>query len=115
MRRILKKAGEGEEGFTLLELLVVVALMAVMMAVVMPNFLGVIATGKTEANATELRGVQTVVDAYLAENRTSTLGGPDTITPVNYSTGTFKDYFRSSPSCSYNIDVYGKVVQAGCQ
>ena len=52
MAQFFKNLGGDSKGFTLVELLVVIALMAAMTTVVVPNFIGLIATGKTEAAAT---------------------------------------------------------------
>lgn len=114
MRRLSKVLARGQQGFTLVELLVVIAILAILVAVVVPNFTGLIGRGKTEANKAELLTIQTIVDSYMADKRVSALAAVDTITPANYSTGTFKDYFRSAPNCTYDVAVTGAATQSSC-
>jgi len=114
IKRLLNKLHREDEGFTLVELLVVIAILAILVAVVVPNFTGLIGRGKTEANKAELKTVQTIVDSYLADNRVSSLAAATTITPVNYSSGSFSAYFRSTPNCNYSVATTGAVVQDSC-
>ena len=114
IKRIVAGIHGDSDGFTLVELLVVIAILAILVAVVVPNFTGLITRGKTEAQSAELKTIQTVVDAYLADKRISALSSADTVTPANYATGTFKDYFRASPNCNYAITTAGAVTQTSC-
>ena len=119
MERIRRQVGafhRDESGVTLVELLVVIAILAILAAVVVPNFTGLIGSGKAQANAAELTTLQTIVDAYMADNRVTALTA-GTVTPANYSTGIFsapKNYFRSAPYCSYGYDATGQVTQTSC-
>ncbi len=64
MDRRLTNRGEG--GFTLVELLVVVAILAVLVAIVMANFSGLLSGSQTTAASAELNIVQTAVDVKMA-------------------------------------------------
>ncbi len=76
MKRFLKlKLVGGERGFTLIEVLVVVALLGVLTAIVVPNVLKFIGSGTIEAANTEAHNVQVAVTAYMAGNELTTADG----------------------------------------
>lgn len=57
-----------DRGFTLIELLVVIAVLAVLSAVVIFNVTGVTDRGSGSVCATDVKSVQTAVDAYVSDN-----------------------------------------------
>ncbi len=63
----------GEKGYTLIELLIVVAILGVLAAVVIPNVGRFIGRGETEAAATERTNIQTAVIAMMTDNGLSEL------------------------------------------
>ena len=66
-KREARSRRRGEAGFTLVELLVVVAILAVLAAIVMANFTGLLGTSQTTAGEAEKVIVQTAVDAKMAD------------------------------------------------
>lgn len=55
---------DGEEGYTLSEMLVVLAILAMLMAVVTPQILGYLDRAKSRAAALQIQGLSTVLDLY---------------------------------------------------
>lgn len=68
-----RRLHRGQKGFTLMELLIVVAILGVLAAVVIPRFTSLIGKGEAEAASTELEVVQTAMVAAMANAGESTL------------------------------------------
>jgi prepilin-type N-terminal cleavage/methylation domain-containing protein len=111
---MLKKLNS-EQGFTLTELLIVVAILGILVAVVLPNFVGLLGGAKTNAGEAELNIVQTSVDAKLANTSAATTTAITTATS-DMTAGGFDlspSYMRSTATHgTYTVDTTGKVTQA---
>ena len=106
-----------EAGFTLTELLIVVAILGILVAVVLPNFTGLLGGAKSNAGTAELNIVQTAVDAKLANTSATTTTAITTATSdMSTAAGGFAlapSYMRSTATHgTYTVDTTGKVSQA---
>ena len=66
-------SSQGERGFTLIEIMIVVALLGILTAVVIPNVLNLMNEGEEEAKQTEWHNVQTAVYAIMLKAHSSQL------------------------------------------
>ncbi|HLC01635.1 MAG TPA: prepilin-type N-terminal cleavage/methylation domain-containing protein [Anaerolineales bacterium] len=110
IRRKLHK----EDGFTLVELLVTIAIMGVLFGIVTLALNGLTTNATTNTRAAELDQVQTAVDIYLAVNypTTTTVTAQAVSGPVT-SGADFAAYMRSLPSqYDYTWTAAGDVTQS---
>lgn len=102
------KKNKNNKGFTLVELIVVMAVLAIISAIAVPRFLGVqeqaeldadYATGAMIAKAAELYSVKTgnTVDMTGAD-----LVGADYLSDIEFKSGDFEDYAPVDVKISFN-------------
>jgi len=101
----------GEKGFTLMELLIVVAVLGVLAAVLVPRLTTFFATGEVAAANTEVANVESAAMAFYAD--TGGTWPTDTNTTADESLvdgpGTTV-YTNKAAQVDYTYDVDGKVV-----
>jgi type IV pilus assembly protein PilA len=74
LRKLVKTGLTGrQKGFTLIEILVVVAILGVLTAVAVPNLINFLGSGETEARETERDSVQAAMIALMLDNGIATV------------------------------------------
>ncbi len=72
MNKLLK----GEKGFTLIEILIAISLLAILAAIIVPNLTGLIGRGQSEAYKADKKAIQATVDVYYTDpNNRASSGG----------------------------------------
>jgi type IV pilus assembly protein PilA len=103
---MLRRINKGERGFTLVELLVTIAILGTLFGIVTLALNGLANNSTANIKAAELSQVQTAVDIYLAANY------PGTTAITADTDAAFKSYLRSLPTqYSYSWDTAGNVTQ----
>lgn len=124
-KKIKGKFRYGEKGFTMIELLVAIALLGVLAAVAIPNLGKFIGQGKTESYEAELHNIQTGAMALLADSTAGVLdqayGLTADMTTIQADTGAVSlDSYLTGLSangsiksgCTYSFTADGTVTQA---
>jgi general secretion pathway protein G len=68
MRLIKTPLRSAEQGFTLLEIMVVVVIIGLLAAIVVPNFIGNIDTAAINRAKQDIRGIETALNLYRLDN-----------------------------------------------
>lgn len=122
MKKFIKKMIKKTEGFTLVELIVVIAILGILAAVAVPAYSGYLTKAKEAGDIVELDAVKTAAQAYYAktgsvtevvvEGNTVTINGGSTDIAA---TAEFKLYFTGSETGTVSISLESDTYKNGAQ
>jgi type IV pilus assembly protein PilA len=78
LKKFITRVARGQKGFTLIEMIVVVGIIAVLAAVIVPNIGRFIGSGEAGAKDAEWESVQTAMNAMMADQAVTSLTPVDT-------------------------------------
>ncbi|MCD6424334.1 MAG: prepilin-type N-terminal cleavage/methylation domain-containing protein [Anaerolineales bacterium] len=112
---MFKKLFYKEDGFTLVELLVTIAIMAVLFGIVTLTLSGVGSNAKTTVCNAEVAVVQSAMDIYLAADATHTIAASATPGTITEAATGFQQYLRGTTKGLYTWLAGGdSLVQTSC-
>lgn len=123
MKGLIGALKKGTHGFTLIEIVIVIAILGVLAAVVIPIFTSLYGKGEAQAAETELRIVQTALITYMTENGVKSVVadvdqqlGPDYNTDISIdgdNDPTLGSFFQTTTAYEYTWLASGFVEQRG--
>lgn len=82
MKNYEKKGIKSEQGFTMIELIIVIAIIGILSAILVPSFTTMSRKSKLRADIASVKQLQTQIDLYMAENDGKFPGKADATTFV---------------------------------
>ncbi len=108
-----------QKGFTLVELLVVIGIIATLASIAIPSVGRFVAPARTAADDEEFGRVQAAMDMYIAENNLpppAVVANPVASNDFAASNPVlFPNYMREQTTrCTYTWDTFGQISQSTC-
>ncbi|HTW83427.1 MAG TPA: prepilin-type N-terminal cleavage/methylation domain-containing protein [Candidatus Sulfotelmatobacter sp.] len=104
------RSRSGERGFTLIELMVVVAIIAILAGILIPNFVNARAQAQTAACESNLRSIATSLELYYTDNQVYPTASAASVQPslltangVPYLDNTPKDPAAQTATATYSL------------
>jgi general secretion pathway protein G len=94
---ILSPARRAQRGFTLVELMVVVAIVALLAAIIIPNYVHARAQASVSQSEANLKQIATSLELYYADNQAYPATGAGTVTPDLFG-GAANPYLTATPT-----------------
>ena len=94
MSYLVRKRSKKEEGFTLIELVIVIAIIGILMAIAIPNYMKARQAAAVSATKANLRNLATALELYMAEEGLNTYPPAKTTGTVKGINDALKDYFN---------------------
>ena len=101
-----------ERGFTLIELMIVVAILGILAAIAIPNFMRFQAKSRQSEAKTNLGAIGTTAESYRAENDSYTLQ-PDGVTEVTFNDLGWAPQGTARYAYGYNASLIDTTVAGG--
>lgn len=103
-------ARAAERGFTLIELMIVVAIIAILAGILIPNFVNARAQAQTAACESNLRAIATALELYYADNQVYPTASGAAVNPalltangIAYLNNTPKDPAAQTSAATYSL------------
>jgi prepilin-type N-terminal cleavage/methylation domain-containing protein len=110
---MLTKVFNQEDGFTLVELLVTIAILTMLFGIISMTLSGVADDAQTKACSAEYHVVKSAIEIYMSENPGVGLSeGADTT--ISNGDGQFADYLRGSTTGLYSWTTDGVLTAGTC-
>ncbi|MDA0735302.1 MAG: type II secretion system protein [Chloroflexi bacterium] len=116
----MKRITFSEKGFTLIEILIAVGILALLAGIAVPTVGVLLGNSETKAEAAELSNVQAAIDFLMADQEMATItavavASSDMTAFPGAAPRLNPNYLRStSTRCEYTVTAGGTVSQASC-
>jgi general secretion pathway protein G len=101
-----------ERGFTLVELMVVVAIIALLAAIVIPNYVHARAQAAVSQSEANIKQIATSLELYYADNQAYPAGAGATVAPALFGANS-ASYMTATPTNAVGHKPYSYTAQAG--
>ncbi len=126
MRKVFGKFLSSERGFTLVEMLIAMAILGIVAAIAIPTVANIKSRSETKANAGELSNIQVALDAMMSDTEIESVTAIAQANATNnmaifpaaanrLNGGANGDYIRQTTTkCNYYVSATGIVSQDPC-